>query len=430
MKKQQMQRELYDLSHLSYTNGYIGALQTISAIPVVAGDSIEINLNALVRLSPLRQVMLADCRFDLFAFFVPYRHIYGDDWVTFMKTGYDEATTFGTFSLSTEVVDCMGAYLTGTVPKWAIAGYPRIWNRYFRHPTDTAQKADNYFASGGGASTIERLYGSSCCYIPTLWNSGNEDSLDAGDYEVDVNASKVSILDITERSGQLRTEAKRMWFSQRYSDIMHDMFGSKINIDADERPQLLMRTNNWVSGYDVDGTDDASLGSFTGKSSGIAKMYCPYKFYPEHGTIYIMCLPRFPTIHQRENHFLYSETEPNYETIIGDPSIYSRKTPIALDVSKYIPDSTNTDGGQIPFGQFYREHPSRVTSDYYGKPGLPFVTKNFNAGGLKYIDHTDHDEVFQTTQFKQWQTQAIVQVNAKRVIPDPRSSMFAGAGLK
>src|SRR5438067_9946476 len=37
-------------------------------------------------------------------------------------------------------------------------------------------------------------------------------------------------------------------------------FGGKTSYDADNRPLLVMRSNLWASGYDVDGTDQTSLG--------------------------------------------------------------------------------------------------------------------------------------------------------------------------
>src|SRR5437868_3650131 len=39
----------------------------------------------------------------------------------------------------------------------------------------------------------------------------------------------------------------------------------KTSYDADNRPLLVMRSNLWASGYDVDGTDQTSLGQFSGR---------------------------------------------------------------------------------------------------------------------------------------------------------------------
>ena len=95
MKQENKNRSVYDLSHFSMNVGQIGALQTLSTIPVVAGDTLDINLQGVFRLSPLRRNLYLDCMVDLFAFYVPHRHIYGDDWVDFVRQGTDETVTFG-----------------------------------------------------------------------------------------------------------------------------------------------------------------------------------------------------------------------------------------------------------------------------------------------------------------------------------------------
>src|SRR5262249_2844245 len=44
------------------------------------------------------------------------------------------------------------------------------------------------------------------------------------------------------------------FYMQRYHDVISS-FGGKTSYDADNRPLLVMRSNLWASGYDVDGTD-------------------------------------------------------------------------------------------------------------------------------------------------------------------------------
>src|SRR5438132_1547008 len=40
--------------------------------------------------------------------------------------------------------------------------------------------------------------------------------------------------------------------------MLFSSFGGKTSYDADNRPLLVMRSNLWASGYDVDGTDQTS----------------------------------------------------------------------------------------------------------------------------------------------------------------------------
>src|SRR5439155_3409189 len=60
--------------------------------------------------------------------------------------------------------------------------------------------------------------------------------------------------------------------------------------DADNRPLLVMRSNLWASGYDVDGTDQTSLGQFSGRVQQTYKHSVPRFFVPEHGTMFTLAL--------------------------------------------------------------------------------------------------------------------------------------------
>ena len=44
-----------------------------------------------------------------------------------------------------------------------------------------------------------------------------------------------------------------------------------------------------------------------------------------------------------------------------------------------------------------------------------------------YISDTEYDEVFQTVQLRHWQSQVKVGINAMRVVPPARRSLYAGA---
>src|SRR5205085_10487587 len=73
----------------------------------------------------------------------------------------------------------------------------------------------------------------------------------------------------------------------------HDVissFGGKTSYDADNRPLLVMRSNLWASGYDVDGTDQTSLGQFSGRVQQTYKHSVPRFFVPEHGTMFTLAL--------------------------------------------------------------------------------------------------------------------------------------------
>src|SRR5262245_62179854 len=81
------ERMPHDLSHLGFLAGQIGRLITISTTPVIAGDSFEMDAVGALRLSPLRRGLTIDSTVDIFTFYVPHRHVYGEQWIKFMKDG-------------------------------------------------------------------------------------------------------------------------------------------------------------------------------------------------------------------------------------------------------------------------------------------------------------------------------------------------------
>ena len=91
-------RYLYDLTHEVFSCGKVGRLMTLSKIPIVAGDSVSVNMQGNVQMAPLQKQLVTNARFDLFAFFVPHRHVYGTDWIDFIKEGVDEAVNFSVAS--------------------------------------------------------------------------------------------------------------------------------------------------------------------------------------------------------------------------------------------------------------------------------------------------------------------------------------------
>src|SRR5207244_7010557 len=80
-------RITHDLSHLVFLACQIGRLITISTTPVIAGDSFEMDAVGALRLSPLRGGLAIDSTVDIFTFYVPHRHVYGEQWIKFMKDG-------------------------------------------------------------------------------------------------------------------------------------------------------------------------------------------------------------------------------------------------------------------------------------------------------------------------------------------------------
>src|SRR5690348_17441132 len=81
--------------------------------------------------------------------------------------------------------------------------------------------------------------------------------------QMTTSTTSIDIMGLQAAYANLHTDQERDYFMQRYHDVISS-FGGKTSYDADNRPLLVMRSNLWASGYDVDGTDQTSLGQFSG----------------------------------------------------------------------------------------------------------------------------------------------------------------------
>src|SRR5207244_2773693 len=81
------ERMPHDLSHLGFLAGQIGRLITISTTPVIAVDSFDVYPVFALRLSAFRRGFSIDFTVDIFTFYVPHRHVYGEQWIMLTKDG-------------------------------------------------------------------------------------------------------------------------------------------------------------------------------------------------------------------------------------------------------------------------------------------------------------------------------------------------------
>src|SRR5205814_8368899 len=86
-------------------------------------------------LFPYTTLFRSDSTVDIFTFYVPHRHVYGEQWIKFMKDGVN-ATPLPTVN-TTGYID-HAAFLgtinpdTNKIPKHLFQGYLNIYNNYFK----------------------------------------------------------------------------------------------------------------------------------------------------------------------------------------------------------------------------------------------------------------------------------------------------------
>ena len=424
-----MKRQRYDLSHYSTQAGQVGRLQTLTCIPVVAGDTFSLQVGGELTLSPLRRRIVLDCQLTMAAFWIPYRHIWDDDWIDFIKEGYDETVTLGSDTVSASAdYGCYGwKFGQANAFKPVITGYDQIWNRYWRSVTHQDEVVEGTVMSGDR----DILYGRQICHLPSMLNSQIQfQDEDAADYEVTVTSGKFDIRDLAKTRAQLRTEIDREYFGRRYNDLMKGQFGSGVNIDADVRPELLGTYRRWFGGYDAEGGDDASLGQLQGKSSTVVQFGLPRRYFAEHGIVHVVGTVRYPFIHHDERHYYGRVNNPSYLELAGDPELLMMEHTRHQAPRDYFNSADTTSMGEEPYGQWWRHHPNILHPLFENADGYPYLTDSNSVEDRvkRVVVQSDaYDDMFITNQYGHWQAYLKIGLMADRIIPGVKHSMYAGA---
>jgi len=449
-----MDRNTFDLSHLSHTCGHIGRLQTVSIIPVEAGASVEINLDGLARLAPCRKEIVSECQVDICAFFVPHRMIYGQSWVDMIKQGPDAVPAFTGVAVAAPYrnANYLGQPTIGAnINRAVLEGYNRIWYNYYMVPSFAANP-DNpgllntdftFFPTTQPGAENCRNYGRLAARLPHVLNGGNAvnqaftgwetQNLTDADAEVPIVGAVMDIRDLAQIQSRYQDEAQRAWFAHFYQDVMEQNWGTDVSPLADpsnQRPAMLMRATHLMSGTDIDGVADANLGTFQGKTLERVSFNMPRKHFVEHGNIFVLALFRYPLVHTGEVHPLLKNTNWTYDEIVADPTRWQNLEPIQFDPSKWLMNGssfTTTPNVLEPYGQHLRFQPNRVHSNYAAIPGYPFSA--FNGATLDswyYYADNEYFDTFQTPQMGQWQLQAKLTCMKHSPLPGVTASIFAG----
>src|SRR5210317_165392 len=204
------ERMPHDLSHLGFLAGQIGRLITISTTPVIAGDSFEMDAVGALRLSPLRRGLAIDSTVDIFTFYVPHRHVYGEQWIKFMKDGVN-ATPLPTVN-TTGYID-HAAFLgtinpdTNKIPKHLFQGYLNIYNNYFKAPW----MPDRTEANPNELNQDDARYGFRCCHLKNIWTAPLPPETELS-RQMTTSTTSIDIMGLQAAYANLHTDQERDFF--------------------------------------------------------------------------------------------------------------------------------------------------------------------------------------------------------------------------
>src|SRR5258708_33751673 len=134
-------------------------------------------------------------------------------------------------------------------------------------------------------------YGFRCCHLKNIWTAPLPPETELS-RQMTTSTTSIGIMGLQAAYANLDTDQERDYFMQRLHAVLSS-FGGKTSYDADNRPLLVMRSNLWASGYDVDGPVQTSLGQFSGRVQQNYKHSVAGFFVPEHGNMCPLAFVRF-----------------------------------------------------------------------------------------------------------------------------------------
>lgn len=423
----------HDLSSFIFTTGQIGRIQTLNTTLVLPGDSFEQNLVGSLKLGTMRRGLSIDSKIDVYSFYVPHRHIYGDKWLKLIKDGAGAApiTDMDTWTPDhAHKVAYLGVNTAQrvqdvlTTPSWLIGGYYRIYNNWFKAPWHADEALTTEPTETTGA------YGLAAARIPAVWQQQlpPERGGRTMDLPIDAQAEKatLNLQTLKANYGELATEQQRELFTTRYRDII-SAAGGHTHEDADSRPKLLMRSSQWASGSNVKGTDQATLGSHVGQVDQRIQHSVPRFFVPEHGTIWTVAVVRFPSIHALEQHLAVRKSEQSYRVMAGDPHIMQHQPRATVSNDDFFPEGNTSLQRQIPYGQWFRYNPNTIHPNYTRAQGYPFqVRQPYSDRDLFYVNNEDFHSMFVSTMMGHFEIHAKNNVTVLRNLPTARDAIVTG----
>lgn len=433
MIKVNAERSPHDLSSFAFTAGTMGSLKVLGFHPVLPGDGFETDLVGSMRLSPLRRGLAVDMNTQIFSFYVPYRMVYGLElWKAFLEAGPsanapvlpEMTSNIGNDSIP-DISQFLGTLPSarGTVPLWLYKGYEMIYNNYFKHP----QADDVVYTKIDDIPLHQRINGFSCGHLPCIWStaplSGALNNSEAQEMDV---SDGLRFQNFAAALSHLHVRQERENFQQRYRDLM-DEFGGYANPDAEMRPTLLMRSEFWSSGYDINGTDQTSLGQFSGRVQQTFRHTVPRFHVPEHGVIIHLVLNRFPPITSSERHTLVSQPN-DYSNLAGDPAIVGNAGWQHYTVQDFFAGGSSVRSFQLPHSQHLRWHPSHVDRYYADALGFPFYemdnVPDVEPDWMSIVDSSRYNSMFDSQVLAQWNAQMKFNTTVYRRLPSVRETVL------
>jgi hypothetical protein len=171
------------------------------------------------------------------------------------------------------------------------------------------------------------------------------------------------------------------------------------------------------------------------------------RYFPEHGSVWTVCVLRFPEVAVQEQHYLTTRSSPTYKEFACDPDVIDSELPVETNAADFFTGAPNTQWtGFCPYGEWYRSQPnvinplwtgSQETAAGIGYPIRPYfpgdlvgASMQSTTTGTDNSNRFESDDAFYgTTELKQFNVTTKNDVTAWRCAPDAWSSIYSASDI-
>ncbi len=273
-----MKRYKYGLNGQTFQTNRFWQLLNVATFEVAPGDTISGKLTNRIISDSTTRIIQNRAYHDMYAFYVPHRLVWPEfpDWIAGDDT-HTVPTVATSFSGDVNMT-CNRANATNVMNAFVLRSYNLIWNQFFR-----AEFMDPVNLSAQNILTAPSR------------TTGQFRRLRAiDDITEETVAEPVTTGTIRTAFAQDRFNKLRQFYGDKYVDYLAAI-GVQSSWSISDDPELIATSNKGLSQASTDATvtgTDEFLGDQAGRWQGSNELMIPRTFFPEHGSLIVISVPR------------------------------------------------------------------------------------------------------------------------------------------
>lgn len=388
----------HDFSHPVAVALMLGHIPCLFSRVVGAGEQIDFRSDYEFQSTTLIQPQFTPAHWVSFAVFYPFRWVYGDAFMeTFLRAGIDETSTFPGDDLETgHVYDSLSGKFgeTGTIAKWKRHVHAEAHKFYCRLPKDTSlltlANYKTHFWEHASLGKKYRQFGLPLAYpehyaLDGLWAEMTDEGL-----LVDVQNSKVSLLDQKKQQNDRIREYERLTGEEFYEDLMAERFGTDVTVEVDKRP-LLIQEPNIVPLMNLrhEPTDQAGVARMTGRwKANISDRWVHRA--NEEGVVMYFGGFRLDWLNPSLRNSIMDAVDYTYNEIANDPRFLQQDEPRNYTMADYYAGGSNTTNISVqPEHQARRFHPPLIDPIFESRGRYALSDRKLKLADREYFCKPD-----------------------------------------